>query len=56
VVARNAGHALNHLLVREIARRARPAHDGIARAVSHVVGRSEGEARHTSDVGGVAAI
>ena len=56
VVARNAGHAINHMLVREIARRARPARDGVARAVSHLVGRSEGEARHTSDVGGVAAI
>jgi len=56
VVARNGGHALNHMLVREIARRARPAHDGVARAVSHAVARSEGEARHPSSLGGVAAL
>ncbi|MBI4012062.1 MAG: UDP-3-O-[3-hydroxymyristoyl] N-acetylglucosamine deacetylase [Candidatus Rokubacteria bacterium] len=56
VVARNAGHALNHMLVREIAQRARRAHDGVARAVSHAVSRSEGEARHASGVGGVAAL
>ncbi len=56
VVARNAGHALNHLLVREIAQRVRRPHDGVARAVSHAVTRSEGEARHPSGVGGVAAL
>jgi UDP-3-O-[3-hydroxymyristoyl] N-acetylglucosamine deacetylase len=44
VVARNGGHALNHELVREIARRARRGHDGVARAGSHPVGRSEGVA------------
>jgi UDP-3-O-[3-hydroxymyristoyl] N-acetylglucosamine deacetylase len=44
VVARNAGHALNHALVREIAQRARRGHDGVARAVSHPVVRSEGVA------------
>jgi UDP-3-O-[3-hydroxymyristoyl] N-acetylglucosamine deacetylase len=48
VVARNAGHALNHLLVREIAQRARRSHDGVVRAVSHAVTRSEGEARQAS--------
>jgi len=53
VVARNAGHALNHLLVREIAQRARRPHDGVARAVSHAVSRSEGEARQAS---GLAAL
>ncbi len=56
VVARNGGHALNHMLVREIAQRARRGHDGVARAVSHAVARSEGEARHPSGVGGVAAL
>ncbi len=56
VMARNGGHALNHMLVREIARRARPAHDGVARAVSHAVTRSEGGARHPSSLGGVAAL
>lgn len=56
VMARNGGHALNHMLVREIARRARPIHDGVARAVSHAVARSEGEARHPSSIGGVAAL
>jgi len=56
VVARNGGHALNHMLVREIARRARPAHDGVARAVSHAGARSEGGARHPSSIGGVAAL
>jgi UDP-3-O-[3-hydroxymyristoyl] N-acetylglucosamine deacetylase len=50
VVARNAGHALNHLLVREIAQRARRPHDGVVRAVSHAVTRSEGEARQASGV------
>jgi UDP-3-O-[3-hydroxymyristoyl] N-acetylglucosamine deacetylase len=44
VVARNAGHALNHVLVREIALRARRGHDGVARAVSQPVVRSEGVA------------
>jgi UDP-3-O-[3-hydroxymyristoyl] N-acetylglucosamine deacetylase len=44
VVARNGGHALNHELVREIARRARRGHDGVARAGSHPVVRSEGVA------------
>jgi len=39
VIARNAGHALNHRLVREIAQRARRAADGVARAVSHAVAR-----------------
>ncbi len=56
VIARNAGHALNHRLVREIAQRARRAADGVARAVSHAVARSEGEARHPSPLGGVAAL
>jgi UDP-3-O-[3-hydroxymyristoyl] N-acetylglucosamine deacetylase len=50
VVARNAGHALNHLLVREIAQRTRRSHDGVVRAVSHAVTRSEGEARQASGV------
>jgi len=50
VVARNAGHALNHLLVREIAQRARRSHHGVVRAVSHAVTRSEGEARQASGV------
>jgi UDP-3-O-[3-hydroxymyristoyl] N-acetylglucosamine deacetylase len=41
VVARNAGHALNHLLVREIARRAHAwvTHDGPAAARDEVVAR-----------------
>lgn len=52
VVARNAGHALNHLLVREIAQRARHWHGGVARAGSHPVARSEGEARHPAPVAG----
>jgi UDP-3-O-[3-hydroxymyristoyl] N-acetylglucosamine deacetylase len=56
VVARNAGHALNHMLVREIAQRARRPHDGVVRAVSHAVARSEGEARHSSGVRGIAAL
>jgi UDP-3-O-[3-hydroxymyristoyl] N-acetylglucosamine deacetylase len=44
VVARNGGHALNHELVREIARRARRGHDGVVRGNSHPVVRSEGVA------------
>ncbi len=56
VVARNGGHALNHMLVREIAQRARRGHDGVARAVSHAVTRSEGEPRHPSGIRGVAAL
>jgi UDP-3-O-[3-hydroxymyristoyl] N-acetylglucosamine deacetylase len=44
VVARNGGHALNHELVREIARRARRGHDGVVRGDSHPVVRSEGVA------------
>jgi UDP-3-O-[3-hydroxymyristoyl] N-acetylglucosamine deacetylase len=55
VVARNAGHALHHQLVRQIAQRTRRAHDGVARADSHAVARSEGGARHPSGVGGIAA-
>jgi UDP-3-O-[3-hydroxymyristoyl] N-acetylglucosamine deacetylase len=51
VVARNGGHALNHLLVREIVRRARP-QAGVERAVSHPVARSEGEARLPTAVAG----
>jgi UDP-3-O-[3-hydroxymyristoyl] N-acetylglucosamine deacetylase len=54
VVARNGGHALNHSLVREIARQARRWDAGVvARAGSHPVGRTEGGARHPS---GAAAI
>jgi UDP-3-O-[3-hydroxymyristoyl] N-acetylglucosamine deacetylase len=49
VVARNGGHALNHQLVREIARHAPRFNAGVvARAGSHPVGRSEGGARHPS--------
>ncbi|MBI2469238.1 MAG: UDP-3-O-[3-hydroxymyristoyl] N-acetylglucosamine deacetylase [Candidatus Rokubacteria bacterium] len=50
VVARNGGHNLNHLLVREIARRDRHRDAAVARAVSHPVARSEGEARHKARV------
>jgi UDP-3-O-[3-hydroxymyristoyl] N-acetylglucosamine deacetylase len=50
VVARNGGHALNHLLVRALTQRAQPSHDGVARAVSHPVARSEGEARQAFGV------
>ncbi len=53
VVARNAGHALNHRLVREIAERGRRRTGVVARAESHLVARSEGEPRHPS---GVAAV
>lgn len=52
VVARNAGHALNHLLVRAIAQRALRAHGGVERAGSHPVARSAGEARQPSGVAG----
>jgi len=45
VVARNAGHALNHQLVREIHRRAQGWERGVVRALHHPVGRSEGEPR-----------
>lgn len=50
VVARNGGHNLNHLLVREIARRDRHRDAAVARAVSHPVDRTEGEARHKARV------
>ncbi|MGH7264384.1 MAG: UDP-3-O-acyl-N-acetylglucosamine deacetylase [Candidatus Rokuibacteriota bacterium] len=54
VVARNGGHALNHSLVREIARQARRWDAGVvARAGSHPVVRTAGGARHPS---GAAAI
>jgi UDP-3-O-[3-hydroxymyristoyl] N-acetylglucosamine deacetylase len=53
VVARNGGHALNHLLVRELAQGARRASVGVERAGSHPVARSEGEARPAP---GVAAL
>ena len=46
VVARNAGHALNHTLIREITRRAVRWDGGVAAAISHPVLRSEGEPRH----------
>ena len=46
VVARNAGHALNHTLIREIARHAVRWDGGVAAAISHPVVRSEGEPRH----------
>jgi len=52
VVARNGGHALNHLLVREIAARARHWNGGVERAGSHLVDRSEGEARQPTAVAG----
>ena len=52
VVARNGGHALNHRLVREIARHARPTNGASARAGSHRVARSEGEARLPTGVVG----
>jgi len=53
VVARNAGHALNHLLVREIARRARHWDGGTAPLGRHPADRVEEEARQRS---GVAAL
>ncbi|MBI2460867.1 MAG: UDP-3-O-[3-hydroxymyristoyl] N-acetylglucosamine deacetylase [Candidatus Rokubacteria bacterium] len=45
VVARNAGHALNHQLVREVHRRAAGWERGVVAALHHPVGRSEGEPR-----------
>jgi UDP-3-O-[3-hydroxymyristoyl] N-acetylglucosamine deacetylase len=52
VVARNAGHALNHQLVREIAQRARHWAGGVEQAGSHPVGRSAGGARQATGVAG----
>ncbi len=45
VVARNAGHALNHQLIREIHRRARGWERGVVRALHHPVARSEGDSQ-----------
>ncbi len=50
VVARNAGHALNHLLVREISQRARRWEGGWAHAVSHPVGHAGELARRRPGV------